>query len=172
MWWRRQSLVWSLVIGFSISCSSGAEPEAIDLSSIAVATCAPEAVVTGTAVIGSAGGTLTAGLHSLVIPAHALEDSVEITMMVGGDSTRSARFLPEGLQFQSNRPSTLTLAYTGCEFPEDSVGNPAGHIPGNAGIAYVGTDHEILEFRAGTIDTAANTISSKLRHFSRYAVAW
>jgi hypothetical protein len=163
-----------MAIGFSISCSSGPsfEPEAIDLNSLAVATCPPETVVTATAVIGSAGGTLTAGLNSLVVPAHALQDSVEITMTVGGDSTRSASFLPEGLQFQSNRPSTLTLAYTGCEFPEDSVGNPAGHIPANAGIAYVGIDQTILEFQLGTIDTAANTISSQLRHFSRYAVAW
>jgi hypothetical protein len=159
---------------FLLNCSSGpsAGTEEFDLASLTIASCAPESAATGSAIIGNAGGFITAGAHTLTVPANALLDSVEITMSVGTDSARSVTFLPEGLQFQSNRPSTLTLSYTGCEFPEDSLGNPAGHIPGGAGIAYVGNDQSILEFKAGTIDTLANTISGKLRHFSRYAVAW
>lgn len=164
----------AVVSGAAVSCSPGPSgaAEAIDLASLAIAQCAPESTVTGWAIIGKAGGTITAGANSLVVPAHALADSVEITMQVGGDSSRSVTFLPEGLHFQSNRPSTLTLSYSGCDFDPDSVANPAGHIRADAGIAYVGNDQQILEFQPGTIDTASSTISGKLRHFSRYAVAW
>lgn len=160
----------------ALNCSSGGPSEGadvVDLAALTIARCEPESVVTGTAIIGNEGGTITAGLNSLVVPAQSLSDSVEITMQVGGDSSRSVTFLPEGIQFQSARPSLLTLAYNGCEFPEDSVGNPAGHIPPSSiGIVYVGNDQQVLEFLPATIDTAANTVSGSLRHFSRYAVAW
>jgi hypothetical protein len=159
-----------LVIGCSSNPSEGSE--AVDLAALSVARCAPEPVASGTATIGPEGGTITAGAHSLVIPHHSLAHPVEITMQVVGDSSRSVTFLPEGIQFHSNRPSKLTLHYSGCEFPEDSLGNPAGHLPASAGIAYLGDDEQIAEFQPGIIDTAANTITGKLRHFSRYAVAW
>lgn len=155
-----------------ISCATSDSPEVLDLESLRIATCAPESVITASDTIGNEGGTITAGANSLLIPAHSLLDSTVITMTVGGDSTRSVTFQPEGLLFQSNRPAVLTLHYNGCTFDEDTIANPAGHIPGGAGIAFVGTNGAILEFKAGTIDTTANTISGQLRHFSRYAVAW
>ncbi len=62
--------------------------------------------------VGSAGGTIRVGKHTLVIPRGALTRSVTITAEAPADFVASVRFSPEGLKF--SRPATVTLDYSSC----------------------------------------------------------
>ncbi len=76
--------------------------------------------VTGAKVIGPAGGTVTFGPHSLIIPAGALSAPAPITAATLHGDTLAVTFGPSGLQFK--QPATLVLSYKHCTVqPADTL---------------------------------------------------
>ena len=115
-----------------------------------------------TRTIGSAGGTISAGPHTLVIPAGALSQPTAITMTVPtGLGVNAVEFAPEGLQFQ--RPVTLQMSYSNCSL----LGNL---LPKR--IAYVDGDLNVLEYLLSLDNLFAKRVTAKVDHFSDYVVAW
>jgi hypothetical protein len=117
-----------------------------------------------TETIGPDGGTISVGPHTLVIPAGALGQDVDITAEVPGDSAVSIRLLPEGLTFADSAPARLTLSYSNCSF--------LARLQLKR-IAYT-TDNldDLLNLLPSIDDLLGQKVSASLEHFSRYAVSW
>jgi hypothetical protein len=111
------------------------------------------------ATIGSNGGTIKIGKHSLVIPKGALRKNVRIKAEQMRGPTNSVRFSPEGLEF--HRPATLTINYKNCE----DVGTPKA-------VVYTTEEFKILEVLRSLDLLKAKTVTAPIDHFSRYAVAF
>jgi len=108
--------------------------------------------------VGPAGGTLRIGPHSLVIPAGALDRPVTITASNKATDHVQVDFQPEGLRFAS--PATLRLSYAHC---------PAR--PLLPSVVYVDNLLSILELLPALNDLGSERVTTKLRHFSGYAIA-
>ena len=63
--------------------------------------------------VGSQGGTIKIGKHSLTIPKGALRSNVQIKAEQMSGSTNSVRFSPEGLHFE--KQAILALNYQNCQ---------------------------------------------------------
>jgi hypothetical protein len=109
--------------------------------------------------VGSGGGTIKVGKHSLVIPKGALRKNVVIKAEQLKGSTNSVRFSPEGLKFQ--KPATLKLNYQNCE----DVETPKA-------VVYTTEQLEILEVFQSLDLLKTETVAAPIDHFSRYAVAF
>ena len=115
-----------------------------------------------TQVIGAAGGTISAGVNTLVIPAGALTQSTTITMVQPtGDKVNAVRFQPEGLQFA--KPASLTMSYANC--------NLLGSLAPKR-IAYTDDALSILYYLLSVDNLFTRKVTGQLNHFSEYAVAW
>jgi hypothetical protein len=125
--------------------------------------CSPLPAASTTQIIGPAGGTLSVGPHTLVIPAGALSQAVAITAEAPTDSVRSVRLLPEGLTFAAGKPARLTLSYAGCSLLGTLVPKR---------IAYTTDLLELLQLLPSIDDLLRRQVSAPLKHFSRYAVSW
>jgi hypothetical protein len=123
--------------------------------------CKPLSYSKTTAIIGTAGGTLRFGPHTLVVPSGALQSNVKITAEVVSDNVNSVRFSPEGLQFAKN--AALTLSYSNCF--------GAGMLLPKK-VAYTSELLSILEVLTSTDFPGPQKVTGKLKHFSRYAVAY
>lgn len=124
-------------------------------------TCAPLPADTASVSVGTEGGSLQVGPHTLTIPDGALDQTVTITAVAPSDSTNRVEFEPAGLVFA--RPAALTLSYANC----DVLGST---LPKR--IAYVSDALTILEYILSSDDPAAKTVTGRVEHFSGYAVAW
>jgi hypothetical protein len=122
-----------------------------------LATCNRQSARTVSRTIGAEGGILTVNGHQLDIPPGALSEEVTITMSAPVDTVRTVDLLPEGLRFNPGARPTLYLNYAGCH----------GEA---AGIAYVSDALELLEYMESVVDGTNGWISTRLAHFSRYAV--
>ena len=123
--------------------------------------CTPLPATSRTVVIGSAGGVISAGPYSLVVPNGALKAPVPITAEVVSDNVNSVRFSPEGLKFLKS--ATLTMSYSNC--------SGLGMLLPKK-IAYTSEGLKLLEI-LGSIDLASQKkVSANLTHFSRYAIAF
>jgi hypothetical protein len=109
--------------------------------------------------VGSKGGTITVGKHSLLIPKGALRKNVRIKAEQMRGPTNSVRFSPEGLQFE--KPATLTLNYQNCQ----DVGTPRA-------VVYTTEKFEVLEVFRSLDLFKRKTVTAPIDHFSRYAVAY
>lgn len=127
----------------------------------ALLSCLPMPYQMASSTIGSAGGTVQVGPHTLVIPRGALKRSTRITAEIPGDGYSSVRFGPEGLRFAKS--ASLTLSYAHCQ-------GLGVLLPKK--IAYTTELLSILEILRSTDDVQARTVSAPLDHFSRYAVAY
>ena len=115
-----------------------------------------------TETIGSAGGRLTAGPHTLVIPAGALDKPTKITMSVrNGRGVNAVHFEPEGLKFE--RSAALTMSYANC----DLLGRL---LPKR--IAYADDALNIITYLLSLDNLWAKRVTGRLDHFSDYVVAW
>ena len=115
-----------------------------------------------TETIGPAGGKLTAGPHTLVIPAGALDEPTKITMSVRiGRGVNAVHFEPEGLQFE--RSAALTMSYANC----DLLGKV---LPKR--IAYADDALSIITYLLSFDNLWGKRVTGKLDHFSDYVVAW
>lgn len=113
-------------------------------------------------VIGPEGGTLDiGGGHSITFPAGALSAPIRIR------GKADARYVevdlgPTGLRFPEGREPTLTMSYANAilTVAEDRLT-----------IIYIDESGRAVENMQGTVDPVQKTVSAKLRHFSKYAVA-
>jgi hypothetical protein len=117
----------------------------------------PYAITTQT--IGSEGGVLNVGSHSLAIPPNALTQKVTITAEQVPGSTNSVRFSPEGLRFEA--PAVLTMTYNNCAL-----------VLLQKKIVYTTEKLKILEVLSSLDLFKSKTVRAPIDHFSRYAVAY
>jgi hypothetical protein len=169
-----------LILSTGVSCTSGEfgttepsleqsnerpEPSSVvgtpDTPSISVAllSCSPQDYAISSKVIGSKGGTISIGSHSLEIPQGALSQPVTIVAEQITGSTNSVRFGPEGLRFA--RPARLTLSYNNCLT-----------VPAAKRIVYTDDQLKVLELLQSVDKDRSKTVTSPIDHFSRYAVAY
>jgi hypothetical protein len=125
--------------------------------------CSPLPQSSASAVIGSQGGTITMGPHSIYFPPGAVGRSVTITAEVVSDSVNSVRLLPEGLKFASGRPAILTLSYSNCTLLGSLIPKK---------IVYTDEGLDILQILTSFDNIFTRKVTSPLDHFSRYAVAY
>lgn len=114
--------------------------------------------------IGTAGGTLTMGPHTLVIPAGALSRTVEIrakTSNSGKGKGNGIEFKPDGLSF--SRPVILTISTANCS------GLGLLNLPL---IVYTDDLWNILELQLSIPNLFEKEVTGFINHFSRYAVAY
>lgn len=109
--------------------------------------------------VGPAGGVVRVGPHRLDIPRGALTRTVTIRAEMPSERVNSVKFSPEGLRF--GKPATLTLSYANC-----------ASLLAPKRIAYTNDLLVILELLASKDQPRSETVSARLDHFSRYAVAW
>lgn len=172
----RHSLVFRLLslgaIVAVLSCTDGAtapepapQPEAGLLGNLLSATgllqCRPMPTATSTEVIGPSGGTIRVGPHRLYIPPGALDAPTSITATAPSGTVNLVQFQPHGLTF--DRPAYLTMSYANC-------GLVGWLLPGH--IAYVDSGLNILDLLAGLPNPWQQNVTSRLDHFSGYAIAW
>lgn len=129
--------------------------------SASLLTCSPLPYDSVTLTVGSLGGTLKVGPHTLSVPAGALDAPVTVTAVAPADTVSQVRFQPEGLTFA--QPASLTMSYANC----DLLGST---LPKQ--IAYVSDELEILELLLSLDNAEAREVRAELSHFSGYAVAW
>jgi hypothetical protein len=109
--------------------------------------------------VGSEGGTIRIGEHSLVIPNGALRQNVRIRAEQMRGPTNSVRFSPEGLQFQ--KQAVLSLNYQNCQNTE---------VP--KAVVYTTEQLKILEVLRSLDLLRMQTVTAPIDHFSRYAIAY
>jgi hypothetical protein len=109
--------------------------------------------------IGSDGGTIRVGTHTLVIPQGALKQKTTITAEQMPGRTNSIRFSPEGLQFQ--KPASLTMTYKNCLI-----------VLVKKSIVYTDEKLKILEVLRSLDLFSKKTVTAPIDHFSRYAIAY
>jgi hypothetical protein len=115
-----------------------------------------------TQTIGSAGGSLSVGPHTLVIPKGALTQPTAITMILPtGLGVNAVKFKPAGLKFRT--PAALTMSYANCNL----LGNL---LPKQ--IAYTTDDLQILYYLASLDNLLSEYVTGSVTHFSDYVVAW
>lgn len=111
-----------------------------------------------TKTIGSAGGVIVVGPHSLVIPPNALDRNVAITATAPKGSHILVEFQPAGLQFE--RSTALTLSYKEC-----------GLLVLNPKVVYVDGRFRVLEQLLTLPNLLGKTATGKVDHFSGYSLA-
>lgn len=122
-------------------------------------TCRPLPYASSSQLVGPAGGTITAGAVSLVVPRGALTGAVTITAEQISGSVNSVRFQPAGLRFA--RPAVLTMSYANC-LP----------VPLPKTVVYTDEALDILQVLTGYDRIFQQRVVAPISHFSRYAVAW
>ena len=109
--------------------------------------------------IGTGGGTITVGPHSLVIPAGALAGNVTIKASIQSEKAIRVHFEPDGLKFA--KPATLTMSYAHCGLINTLLLRR---------IDYVSPNLSVLEQLLSVDNLLARRVSAQLQHFSDYAV--
>ena len=123
-------------------------------------TCRPQPYAADSALIGPAGGTLSFGTNTLVIPAGALDHSVMVKGVAPSDTVNSVVFYPQGLEFE--RPASLTMSYANC-------GIVTWLLPR---IAFTTDDLVILYLVPSLPNVFRKQVTGRIEHFTRYAMAW
>ena len=131
------------------------------IESVWLLSCNPLTADSATQTIGPSGGTISVGPHRLDVPPGALVSPVAITAIMPSDTISRVRMFPEGLQFA--RPATLEMSYAHCL---------GAWIPVPRRIVYLDLDLNVLEILESLTDVFERKVSTRLDHFSDYAVAW
>jgi hypothetical protein len=122
--------------------------------------CPTSQTYTATQTIGSEGGTIVVGPHSLTVPAGALSSPVAITATAPAGDYLRVEFEPHGLWFDGY--ATLRMSYADCGLLTLVTGK----------IVYVDDNLNILETVASSNDIWRRRITGRIRHFSSYALAF
>jgi hypothetical protein len=122
-------------------------------------TCRSLPYATTTRAVGPAGGSVTVGQYSLVIPAGALRQTVQIKAEQMSGRVNSVRFSPEGLKFA--RPAALTMGYDNCVLVI---------LPKR--IVYTTELLKVLDILRSEDILRGKKVTAPIDHFSRYAVAY
>lgn len=123
--------------------------------------CSPLPYAKSTVTLGTAGGSVSVGPHTLVVPAGALSGPVTISAEIISENVNSVRFSPEGLQFQ--KAAALTMSYSNC--------SGLGMLLPKK-VAYTNELLTILELLQSVDLAGQKKVTGQLNHFSRYAVAY
>jgi hypothetical protein len=123
--------------------------------------CDPLPAATTTKTIGRDGGFMQVGPHFLWIPRGALDHDVTITATIVSDDVNSVEFSPHGLEFDNS--AWLTMSYANC--------NLLGRLLPKR-IAYTDNLLNILYYLLSFDSIWTKTVTGKVDHFSKYAVAW
>jgi hypothetical protein len=126
-------------------------------------TCRPMPYDSTAKVIGPAGGFISAGPHTLIVPRGSLSQNVTIRMASPSENVNSVRFYPEGLHFNNNRPAVLTMSYANCTVL-------ARLVPKR--IVYTNERLTILDILLSLDNILRKEVTAPIEHFSRYAVAY
>ena len=159
---RRTMLVRSLsalgaILILAAGCADQGPMESLLTPRVSVLSMAHDAGVASEE-IGPEGGTIVFGNGSLTIPAGALAAPTTITASVDG-ATLAVTFSPHGLVFPATAQPVLSFDVLGVQIPAD------------ASIFYLGTSNEALERYEMTLDPVAGSASTRIGHFSPYAIA-
>ncbi len=119
--------------------------------------CAPMAAA-ATATIGSSGGSIQVGPHTLDIPAGALRDPVTITAFAPSDTVDRIQFQPEGLTFRKS--VYLTMSFASCDVDDEDA------------LWMVYTDDALNILEVVPTARSGQQVVGKLDHFSNYALSW
>jgi hypothetical protein len=114
---------------------------------------------TTTQSIGSAGGTVSVGPHTLTIPPGALSSTKTIKAVIKSESAVRVHFEPAGLQFA--KPAKLTMSYSHCGLLSSLAIRQ---------IVYVKPDLSLLEHLLSLDNLLTRSVSTQIGHFSDYAV--
>ena len=123
--------------------------------------CTPLALDSQSQDIGPLGGTIQVGPHTFTVPAGALDSTVTITAVTGGEPANRIRFAPDGLTF--NQPASLTMSWANC--------GPTA-LPTPKVIARVSDALALLEILKSVSNPPSQSVTAGVPHFSDYAVAW
>ena len=124
--------------------------------------CSDLPYASSTQTIGLAGGTISAGPHTLTIPPGALLRPTTITMTAPtGLGVNAVKFEPEGLQFTT--PAVLSMSYSNC--------NLLGKLLPKR-IAYTDDNLNIISYLLSLDNLLGKRVTGKVNHFSDYVVAW
>jgi hypothetical protein len=121
--------------------------------------CEPEQRQYASKLIGPKGGKIDIGRHSLIIPAGALTEDVQISGTVISGLIAEVEFEPHGLQFA--RPVELDMDYSHCVVPAGAQQT----------IVYIDNGFKLLEDRPSFDDDDLRNVQAWLDHFSGYAIA-
>ncbi len=122
--------------------------------------CQAHGALSTSELVGPHGGVIQVGGDQLVIPGGALENSTLITATIPADTLADIQFGPQGLQFQ--KPAILVLSTAGCNLTQ---GQPQH-------VVYLDADGQVLETLNGNPAPGGNGVTTKIGHFSSYAVAF
>ncbi len=122
--------------------------------------CTPLPYDSVTQAIGPEGGTLTVGIHKLVVPPLALTNTVNITAVAPSDTVNLVRFGPNGLVFQ--HPAFLVMSYANCKV----------RLIDSPRIAQVTDGLDLLAYVLSLNDFLTKRVIGQLNHFSGYAMSW
>ena len=109
--------------------------------------------------IGSAGGVLKVGPHTLVVPKGALTANTLISASAPSGHTVQVHFEPSGLRFAT--PTALTMSYQDCGLVQGLL----------VKIVYVDSHSSILEVLTSLPNLLSRTVTAPVNHFSNYALA-
>lgn len=168
------SLMLLLAIGLIAACSDATGPtsdsagttpfdaQAAVLLNPRLAYCTPQPTATASALIGPAGGSIKAGKHKLTFPQGALSRTTLITMVAPRDTVNQVVFGPEGLTFPLGKHPALEMSYKNCRIPLIAVKR----------VVYT-NDNLQVEERLLTVDNLlTGEVAARLKHFSRYSIAY
>jgi len=166
-----------LVVCFAFACTEhnptsapaasavpAAQPDLVGglLSSTGLLKCSDLPAAQTTATIGPEGGKISAGPHTLVIPAGAVSAPTQITMTLRtGMGVNAVQFQPEGLRF--NKPASLTMSYANCSIISILVPKK---------IVYTSDALQILETLLSLDNIFTRKVTGQVNHFSDYVVGW
>lgn len=170
----RRPRFWNTILGVVIAAAGcrgdqasplepRAEPSIAQLKpvSMVLLSCTPLPAATSSVAIGPAGGVVSVGPYTLVVPKGAVKKSVTITGQVVSGGVNSVRFYPEGLRFEQS--ATLSMGYGNCY----GVGML---LPKK--IVYTDEGLNLLEILSSVDRFSQQKVTAELEHFSRYAIAY
>lgn len=113
------------------------------------------------AVIGREGGTIRLGLHTLTIPAGAVDRQIVFTMANASQTAVAVDCGPSPFRF--NIPVELSLSYAGTTFERSDHQNTLQ-------IFYMASTISCIAMPSH-VDVANKTVTAQLDHFSRYIIS-
>ncbi len=143
----------------------GGWPERLPAPPSPLVQCDSAAPVAGSADIGPQGGRIVVGRNRLIVPAGALTQTVHITLTVPGDGHAFIALAPTGLVFL--KQVRLVFDVRGCDLRP-----PRGARVLSPWAVYVDDGGSIEQWLPAWPNFWAHTVSTAIRHFSGYGLAW
>lgn len=174
---KRSLMVLAFVAAALTACDAGRESSRVagpqqDFlawtgTPVTTAEASGESVVT--AVIGSRGGQIQNGAHTLVVPRRAVSGDTEFTFrMVGGNNIHAdltAKSVATGAAVtQFATPLTLMLSYRGADVQDPSRLAIVWLVDGS----FDGRKEKMTSF----VDVVGQVVYGSLPHFSEYGMGW